>query len=223
MMPGPIPRIIHRLWINPPGPPMPAEFVEYGRRWRELHPTWSVRDWTSIDELRPLLNQDLYDRAPTRDRHRIRAGLVRLELIYRIGGVYVDTDVEPLKPLDELIANRVCMVALSANRMRTGAGVLSDSFMAGVPGHPLFRAAIEALPTAMRLLRDHPRAAVELGPYHLDRTFRAVPWPDVHVLAPHILYPQSITARERGEVPDLSRSYAWHHWANSRDRKRRTA
>ena len=52
-----IPKLIHRLWINPPGPPMPDEFRRYGEQWKALHPDWQVIDWTTLNGLYPLTNQ----------------------------------------------------------------------------------------------------------------------------------------------------------------------
>lgn len=221
-----IPKIIHRLWINPPGPPMPAEFKEYGRRWKELHPGWEVRDWESIDELYPLDNQRYYDRASQYaivrrdngqpDIHRFRSSMTRLEIMNRIGGVYIDADTEPLKPIDELIEGAEVVLAYSVNTRRNGDRVVSDSFFASVPGHPFFELSVARIPESAEKYR-WKHTAVNVGPYHTQRLLDEFPdWRGLKILEPWVLYPQSIIDRNRGLVPDLSRAYAWHKWANTR-------
>ena len=209
-----IPRIIHRLWLHPPGPPMPAIFRAYGEQWRTLNPGWEVRDWTSLDAFGPLANQQGFD-AIRRDLHRYRSSLVRTELLLRYGGVYVDTDMEPLRPIIPLVDGHVCVLAESANRGARGQAVLSDSFIAAEPGHPLLAEVVRTLPAAAEHYRGR-HAAVWIGPQHLDRTYRNRTWPGVTVLEPRVLYPQSIAARNAGRPVDLSQCYAWHHWNNTR-------
>lgn len=227
--PAGIPRVIHRLWLNPPGRPMPAEFVGYGDAWRRLHPGWEVIDWTSLEPFLErfgrLKNQRLFDRAPLGDVHRYRADVVRLELLARIGGVYVDADMEPLRLLEPLVSGpATCLAAISPNRGAGGEELMSNAFLAAVPEHPFILAAIDRLPCSAREFSRSPTAR-SVGPWHLHRTYKAFERqgvdPGVTLLASHTVYPQSIADRDRGLPVDLSRSYAWHRWATTRDRAAR--
>src|SRR5436190_16517529 len=93
-----IPRIIHRVWLG--AEPMPEDFRRYGESWRRHHPGWRMRLWT--DEDLPELGDR---RALERARHHAeRANLVRYEVLRRFGGVYVDTDVECLRPIGPLLS-----------------------------------------------------------------------------------------------------------------------
>lgn len=208
-----IPRLLHRIWLNPP---MPAEFVTYGRRWQELHPDWMLTEWDGWRDLKvPALLAGLWDAAPERDGTRWRADLLRLGILYRLGGLYVDTDVEPLRPVDELLGGRGCVVALSANLGPGNRPVVSNAVIAAEPGHPFLRAAIRQMPESVNRYRG-ARTAYVTGPWHLQRVLESRAWPDVAVLPSSSFYPQSNAARDRGEAPDLNAAYGWHRWATSR-------
>ena len=214
-----IPQILHRIWW---GSPMPAEFAANGDAWRRLNPAWTLTDWTSLDAFGPLANQALYDAAPARDPHRYRADVARLEILHRYGGVYVDCDMEPLRPIAAILAGRSCVVAESPNVGPHGVRLMSNAFMAAEPGHPFLAAAIAGLSASAAKYADRFTAKA-VGAWHLHRVFQAQRFPGVTVLPSWTVYPQSIRERDRGETPDLSRAYAWHRWATSRDRVRRSA
>ena len=55
-----------------------------------------------------LENQALFDRATSYAR---KADIARYEVIRRFGGVYLDTDMECLRPIDELITEDVSFFA----------------------------------------------------------------------------------------------------------------
>ena len=91
-----IPRRLHLIWLGRARFPS-QEVVD---RWAALHPTWSIHVWRDAD----------FDRVVTfsaRFLHlrdvRVRSDVLRLELLYRYGGVYIDDDVVPLRALDALV------------------------------------------------------------------------------------------------------------------------
>ncbi len=65
-----------------------------------------------------------------------RADILRLEILYRHGGVYVDADIDRMRPMDDLIAGRNFVgVCLKPGRM-------TNTFIASVPEHPLLERAL---------------------------------------------------------------------------------
>src|SRR3954447_1574817 len=103
VMPGGIPRVFHRIWM---GSSISARDESYGRAWLSLNPGWEMRTWREWN-LPAMRNQALFDRSRS---HAARSDIVRFELLYRLGGVYVDTDFEPLRPIEALIAETACFV-----------------------------------------------------------------------------------------------------------------
>ena len=211
-----IPRVLHRIWWNPP---IPREFRGYGRAWAEINPGWVVKNWMRLDDEfgAPLTNLRLWNEAPANDALRWRSDLARLEILYRFGGVYVDMDIEPLRPIEDLVAGipTGAFVATSANAGPGGKPVVSNAVIGAAPGHPFLRAAIATLPASVARFRGAPTAKVT-GPWHLQRTIEAGHDDDLTILSSAYFYPQSAKERDRGLAPDLSFAYAWHKWANTR-------
>jgi mannosyltransferase OCH1-like enzyme len=197
-----IPHRIHRIWLDEPIPPM---FIAYGNSWQILHPRWRVQDWVTSRALPALHNQDLFERAIeffSNDWKRFQADIVRLELLWRYGGVYADTDIEPFRSLGPLLDGQACVVARSP-QVRHGVHSITNAFMAAAPEHPFIEAAIEQLPISVRRHRGR-RLAVAAGPWHLNRVYERGNWPDVVVLGPEFY----------SEQP-----YLKHHWNSALRRK----
>lgn len=213
-----IPKLLHRIWLDDP---MPSEFAEYGRAWDRLHPDWTLIDWRDSSTVPTLRNAELVADAKrwTPDWKRWQSDIIRLELLWLYGGVYIDTDVEPLRPIDELVEDRTCVVGWSPNRAADGTPTLTNAVIAAAPHHPWINACVEQLANSARRFRGR-HIAHAVGPWHLTRVWESGYWPNVTVLPAGVLYPQSIDARDRGEAADLSSAYAWHRWANTRDNRK---
>jgi inositol phosphorylceramide mannosyltransferase catalytic subunit len=95
---GSIPRIFHAIWLGPNE--MPESHAVWMQGWRDAHPDWEFMLWT--DENLPLL-QCAHKYHESRN-YAQRSDILRFEVLYRYGGVYLDTDMECLQPLDGLIA-----------------------------------------------------------------------------------------------------------------------
>jgi mannosyltransferase OCH1-like enzyme len=198
-----IPHIIHRIWLEDPMPPAVRRF---GDRWRELHPTWEVMDWTSRGyvEALGLPAGDVRARAKAvlpGDWKRFEADVLRLELLYRFGGLYVDTDVEPLIPIDALLDGHKCLVARSPQTDGYGYHAITNCVVAAAPNHPWIKALLDGLTLAIEQ-HGHQHLARMIGPWHLDRTYSSRHWPDVHV----IYWPQM-------------GNWLTHYWNNQRRRR----
>ena len=101
---------------------MPDAHVSYGESWKQLHPGWEMKLWTDADAPAP----------PGVERSRSlaeRADLVRYEIIRRFGGVYVDTDVECLRPIGDLLAGVRAFAAYEVP------GRLCNAVIGAIPGH----------------------------------------------------------------------------------------
>lgn len=209
-----IPRILHRIWI---GGPMPEPFVEFGRQWQKIQPDWIFMEWTDPQSFPQLQNQDLFDNAPsiTFDWKRFQADLLRLELLYLIGGVYVDTDVQPLKPLDRLLHQTGCFLGWSPNKGPGGKILATNTVIGAVVEHPFIKVCIDTIPESVDEHQGKPVAQM-VGPWHITRALDRTPLLDQPVIYPsNYFYPQSIEARDANKPLNLSNSYTHHFWNTS--------
>jgi mannosyltransferase OCH1-like enzyme len=90
---------IHQMWV---GGQIPDQYRQWGQELRDMHPDWDYQFWGD-DDFGWLANQDIYDNAeslvPDHKVGQLRSNLARYEILSRYGGVWLDTDIQPLKPL----------------------------------------------------------------------------------------------------------------------------
>jgi Glycosyltransferase sugar-binding region containing DXD motif len=82
-----IPRILHFIWLGPR--PLPTIMIE---SWRQHHVDWEVRVWRDDDIPSNLYNQEAFQYAMQNRQYGMASDILRLELLYRYGGVYMDVD-----------------------------------------------------------------------------------------------------------------------------------
>jgi mannosyltransferase OCH1-like enzyme len=215
-----IPRVLHRIWLDDP---LPDEFAGYGRRLAQLHPGWELQEWRSTADLPlpSLRNWALFDQGREvcpRDWKRFRSDLLRLELLWLYGGIYVDCDVEPLRPFDPLLDHQA-FVVWSPNRGPGGQRLLTQAVIGATPGHPFIGACLDAVAGSVRDHAGKPLAQM-VGPWMVHRVWESSGWPDVAALPERTFGPQSNRDRNRGLPVDLDGAFGWHRWANTRDRRR---
>jgi len=90
-----IPHIIHYCWFGKNK--MPEVAIECINTWKKYFPEWEIKEWNEE-------NYDLSGIPYITDAYRLGkwafvSDLVRLDVLYRYGGIYLDIDVEFIKPL----------------------------------------------------------------------------------------------------------------------------
>jgi mannosyltransferase OCH1-like enzyme len=118
-----IPRVLHHIWLG--ADDWPGEAEERRRTWLDHHPDWEHRLW-SEDVVPAGLRVEVYERLRNPSE---RSDLLRLEILWRYGGVYVDADVECRRPLDPLLEGRDLLVA-------TEKGEVAAAVLGATAGHP---------------------------------------------------------------------------------------
>jgi inositol phosphorylceramide mannosyltransferase catalytic subunit len=193
-----IPRIIHHIWIGPD--PLPEDQRPWMKSWRRHHRSWEHRLWTEEDlpddPIRPEILERL--RAPVE-----RADILRLEILFRHGGVYVDTDLECLRPLDDLLdAQDFVGVCHKPGR-------ITNTAIAAAPGRPLLeRALAEVKPMEMYWTNSSERLKEVAGPLLLERL--VADYPGIKLLEPPVFFPSTPEERDRAvAVHHMAR--VWHN------------
>ena len=211
-----IPKRLHHIWtgLNP----IPHVYEEYLEEWQLFHPDWEHYIWTpgEISKL-CMQNKKLYDagelEAPN-DWLRWRADIVRLEILNQYGGIYVDMDSEPLKPLDPLL-DYPCFFAETPNKP----GTLTQAVCGCIHNHPFIQSALDALPENTKKFPRGSRIHNRVGPAFLEEHRKQWVGSEVSVLPWHWFSGLSIEQREAGMLPDLTGSYCHHRYDNTRNHR----
>ncbi len=186
-----VPRILHQVWLG--DRPLPDEFAAYRESWIRHHPDWEHRLWTEENLPDGLRRPEVYERLRVPAE---RSDILRLEVLWRHGGVYVDTDFECHRPLDPVIEGLEFFTApLKPN------GWVNNAFIGSVPGHPILDRALNEL----RPREFHGYDKHGTGPRFLDTLLQD--YPEATRLPAELFYQTS-----PGQLAD---AVATHHAAGS--------
>lgn len=205
-----IPKIIHQVWL---GCPLPNAFKEYISSWVTMHAQggWSYKLWTDEDIKKfELYNRDLYDAS---DSVGVKSDIVKWEVVYTFGGVYLDVDYECLKPLD--ILHYTYDFYTSIQPLDTQFVQLGAALFGARPGHPILKHCIETIKDDA-----HKKGATtKTGPIHFTRSFYAVAGKEGMIdiaLPSSYCYPLGSTETKLKKKEWLENgAFAVHHWAKS--------
>jgi inositol phosphorylceramide mannosyltransferase catalytic subunit len=193
-----IPRVVHWLWLGTLA--VPDIFQQYAERWRVHHPSWETRLWRE-DALPALSCQEAFDNAHGFKR---RYDILRLEILRQHGGVIVDMDVEPIRPIDPLLRGVTAFVG------RIGDKHIGNQVLGATPGHPFFERAVRGL---RENVETDGNASQTAGKDFLRQVLSHYP-EDVTVFPERTFYyePSFEPPRRPHDFPDV---YAVHHQLES--------
>lgn len=111
-----IPKIIHCCWFGPK--PISDQAKQYIKQWKTLNPDYEIIIW----------NENNFDYSSNRyateaygeGKWAFVTDYVRLKVLYDYGGIYMDTDVEALKPFDSILNCKAFSGFESDDRIPTG-------------------------------------------------------------------------------------------------------
>ena len=94
-----IPKKIHYCWIG--GNPLPELAIKCIESWKKYCPDYEIIEWNekNYDFRKNQFMREAYDEK----KWGFVPDYARLDIIYEHGGIYLDTDVEIIKPLDSLL------------------------------------------------------------------------------------------------------------------------
>lgn len=129
-----IPRIIHGIWFSKD--PMPELYVRCLESWKRYAPECEIKIWSLED-----YNADrclFFDQAIEHKNWAFASDYARADLLRKYGGIYMDLDVEMLRPIDDLLYNDAYMSFESMDRIECGSG------MGAYPEHPIMHEICES-------------------------------------------------------------------------------
>lgn len=152
-----IPKIIHQIWIG--GTVMHPLIIEWGKKLRALHPGWQVLLWSegSRPDVLSCEHEDLVSEHPSllaASCHLSqKSNIWRYEVMRKFGGIYLDTDVEPFRPFDDLSKDTDTFVVKRVNYPH----VFECAAFGATPDHPWLNDLVAHLPS-----RD-PKISLSMG------------------------------------------------------------
>lgn len=147
-----IPKIIHYCWFgHNPLPPLAEKCIA---SWRKYFPDYDIKEW----------NEDVFDvnmipytaEAYKAGKYAFVSDYARFWILYHHGGIYFDTDVEVIRPMDDIIRQGPFM-GFETDPCRQGneVGTVAPGLGLGVnPGLGLYQSLLEYYSTLSFLTAD---------------------------------------------------------------------
>lgn len=112
-----IPKVIHYIWLG--GNPTPKIFDKCLKSWQKYCPDYQIKKWdeSNIDVNKYNFTKDTYNAK----KYSFVSDVFRTEILYNEGGIYLDVDVELLKPIDDILTNIDCVMGFeTSNKLAPG-------------------------------------------------------------------------------------------------------
>lgn len=211
-----IPRIVHQIWL---GSPVPKKYQDWMTTWMNWQ-GWEYKLWTDkeVKELK-LVNQEIYDKVTNYGQ---KSDILRMELLYMMGGIYVDTDFE-CRNADffEVLHNNVDFYAgiepLEHSFLR-----INNAIIGCAPGHPLMEKMIRELPAHFEATKKR-WALISTGPVFMTKViydYLEQEHSEVNMLLPcSLVYPFSSSEVDHSHSAEalipMKETVAIHYWSKS--------
>jgi len=205
-----MPKVIHYCWFGKH--PLPSLAVKCMKSWQKYCPDYQIIRW---DESNFDININTYTRqAYEAKKYAFVSDYARLWILFKYGGIYVDTDLEIIKSIDKFLNDSFFSGFESMNYVPT-------AIMGAIKNHPL----IEELLCIYQELKfvqpnnnilDLTPNTVRITDYlvknynlKLDNSYQILK-NDVHIYPSFYFCPKTI-----GKCDITSDTYAIHHFAGS--------
>ena len=113
-----IPKVIHYCWFGKGE--LPELALKCIDSWKRLCPDYEIKEWNESNF--DLNVSDFVKEAYEEKRWAFVSDYARLWIVFNYGGVYLDTDVQLVKSLDELLDNKCFLGAETTGLVNTGLG-----------------------------------------------------------------------------------------------------
>ena len=135
-----IPKTIHYCWFG--RNPLPKSAVKCINSWRKYFPDYEIKEWNED-------NFDVNSIPYTAEAYQARkyafvSDYARFWILYHYGGVYFDTDVEVVKPMDDIIEKGPFMgIEVEGGTLRPNPRVNPGLGIAVDAGHDVYKKMID--------------------------------------------------------------------------------
>jgi glycosyltransferase involved in cell wall biosynthesis len=202
-----IPKIIHQIWIGDKSPP-PLSLIN---TWISKNPDYEHILWTETEIEKRDFIFECQEKIDLCQELCGKADIMRLEILWKYGGIYLDADSICVESLDNFLLEKTAFATFENENTRKG--LVANGNMGFVPRHPLCRDMIDWILSdesnePIRTLR----AWASVGPTLLTRFLNTGKYADFCVFPSHLFLPIHFT----GSSYDGHRKvYAHQFWGSN--------
>jgi glycosyltransferase involved in cell wall biosynthesis len=202
-----IPKIIHQIWIGPK--PTPQKMMN---TWKDKHPDFEYIFWNESEFTKRCMTFACQPQIDKIGEIVGKVDMMRIEILYKYGGIYVDADSICIEPLDQYFLCKRAFATFENENVR--AGLVATGTMGFVPNYPLCKDMIEWFQSddAANKMRSF-KAWYSVGPGCLTRFLNTGKYTDFSVFPSHCFLPVHFTGLTYSGHKKI---YAYQEWGNTK-------
>lgn len=213
-----IPKVIHYCWFG--NNELPEKERACIASWRKFCPDYEIIEWNES-------NFDIDSCAYTKEAYAAKkwafvSDYARFKILYEHGGIYLDTDVELLKPLDDIISKGAYMGFEEGQRTLNGIEykINPGLGLAGVAGMKLFREILDFYHSIHFVTKDGGQTMTTIVDHttNILRNYGLINKNEIQNVAGIYLYPTEYFCPlnfNTGKLNITDRTYSVHHFQAS--------
>ena len=107
--------------------------------WKDKHPDFEYIRWNEEEFIKRDMKFECQNRIDEMEQWCGKADIIRLELLYKYGGVFLDADSLCIEPINDLMDNNF----LIYENEKVRKGLIANGIMGFTPKHPFIRKCID--------------------------------------------------------------------------------
>jgi hypothetical protein len=202
-----IPKIIHQLWIGTK--PSPITLMN---TWKDKHPDFEYIYWNEKEIEKRGIIFKCQDKIDGIEEINGKADIIRWEILYKYGGIFIDADSICIEPFDDEIISKKCFAGWEQEEVRRG--LIATGTMGFPKKHPLIKEAINWINNnEVSQSKANLMAWQSVGPGLLTRMYNTNKFNDLHIFPSYTFLPIHLTGLE---YKGHGKIYAYQAWGSTK-------
>ena len=203
-----IPKIIHQLWIGNKSAP-----TNMMNTWKEKNPGFEYIFWNEDEIKKRNLQLTCAHRINEIEEINGKADIIRWEILYNYGGIFLDADSICIEPIDDILLNTICFAGWENEKLRPG--LIATGTMGFPPRHPLVEMAIKYIQSReVSIAKTRMMAWQTVGPMLLTKLYNTGKFKDLTIFPSYTFLPIHCTG---DEYKGHGKIYAYQEWGSTKN------
>lgn len=178
-----IPKILHQIWIG--SKICPSKVMD---TWKIKHPDFEYIFWNEEEFEKREIFFECQEKIDLISEINGKADIMRWELLYKFGGIFVDADSICIEPIDDYFLSKPAFASYENESVRKG--LVATGTMGFPPHHPLCRDVIDwILSDESTSVIKNMKAWLSVGPGILTKFLNTGKYTDFAVFPSHVFLP----------------------------------